>query len=318
MQSFVAPAGLGLIEVLGSDRASFLNAVLSQEVEALPPGRVAGALFLDAHGAPQAMVDVAVLEDRILLVPAADLAEELASTLQRRTFLADARLTSREVASWALREGVEPDVAAAGLSDVASPIGPSVPEGRVELREDGVLVIGRGSGLDLVGPPDAVEGLVERAVEAGARRADAGTLEAWRVAAGVPGWGREVRAPHLPEEMGLLPTHVHLRKGCYPGQEAVARMWMLGRPRRRLARVRLGGAAEAGWSTGTGKQRAEVTSAAILDSERVGLAYVPADARPGDRFGDEAAQVEVLGLVGEGRPIPGHDPAVVRRRDRPR
>lgn len=310
MQPFVAPSGLGLIEVLGNDRASFLNAVLSQEIEALTPGQVAGALFLDAHGAPLAMLDVAVLTDRILLVTAAESADQLASTLQRRTFLADVRLAPLPTTSSALRD----DEALI----IASAVGLSVPEGRVEQRRDGVLVLGREAGVDLLGAPDAVESLVARLVDAGACRADPAALEAWRVACGVPGWEREVRAPHLPEEMGLLPTHVHLRKGCYPGQEAVARMWMLGRPRRRLARVRLTGSADVGWSTGTGKQRAEVTSAARHAGERVGLAYVPADAGAGDRFGDEEAAIEVFALVGEGRPIPGQDPAVVRRRDRPR
>jgi tRNA-modifying protein YgfZ len=71
--------------------------------------------------------------------------------------------------------------------------------------------------------------LVGRLRDAGAVDADDAQARSWRVATGRPAWGSEVAPPHLPEELGLLPTHVHLAKGCYPGQEAVARMWMLGR-----------------------------------------------------------------------------------------
>ncbi|MDP8928563.1 MAG: hypothetical protein M3O70_08330 [Actinomycetota bacterium] len=298
----------GAVEVRGADRGRFLNAVVSQEIEDLAPGRVAGALFLDPHGSPLALFDVAVLGDRfVLLTPTKELADELARTLGNRTFLADARLTVLDVEGRSLRGERGGEIAAASGLDVSP----------CRVAEIGrALVLGHDYGVDLVGPAEAVEPLAVRLLEAGAEAGPPETLESWRIAHGVPGWAREVRAPHLPEEMGLLPTHVHLEKGCYPGQEAVARMWMLGRPRRRLAQVVLGGAAAAGWSTGTGKRGAEVTSATTYGGERIGLAYVPADARPGDRYADEDGAIVVRNFVGEGLAIPGHDSSVVRRRDR--
>jgi folate-binding protein YgfZ len=141
------------------------------------------------------------------------------------------------------------------------------------------------------------------------------------VAAGRPAWGREVAPPHLPEELGLLPTHVHLAKGCYPGQEAVARMWMLGRPRRRLARVRVADIAGAqlpvapGWSTGEGRETVEVTCVA---DDGTALAFVPGAAEPGSTVTTTDAAITVLEVVGDDPVPPGHDPAMKRRRDRDR
>lgn len=294
------------IAVTGADRASYLQAILSQDVEGLSVGSAAGALHLDGKGRPLAVMRVVVLEDRFLLVvPDRELAEELATTLASRTFLADA--------AFEVLDDVVVAVRGAAL--------PGLEPGAAETGDDGVTAVGHEHGLDLIGPPAAV---AARIAELDVEEVDPDALEAWRVAHGVPAWGREVRAPHLPEEMGLLPTHVHLEKGCYPGQEAVARMWNLGRPRRRLARVIVDGPLAAGWTAGRGRSQVELTSVASYDGERVGLAYVPADADPGVRYGDgsddgdaeEDGAVVVRDLVGEGRPVPGHDPSVTRRRDR--
>ncbi|WP_103063721.1 YgfZ/GcvT domain-containing protein [Actinomyces qiguomingii] len=75
------------------------------------------------------------------------------------------------------------------------------------------------------------------------RRSLAGSLawEALRVEAGRPRWGREVDARTIPHELDWLRTAVHLNKGCYPGQETVARTLNLGRPPRRLTVLQLDG-----------------------------------------------------------------------------
>lgn len=288
----------GVVAVTGADRATYLHAVLSQRIERREPGEVVGALHLDGKGRPLAVMDVVVLDERILLLlPDEEPAEELARTLGGRTFLSDARFELLDVRVYAVR------------GDVAD--GPA--PGRATARDD-LVTIGREGGFDLLGPGAAVEARLE---ELDVRRVSDEELDDWRIAHGIPAWGREIRAPHLPEEMGLLPTHVHLDKGCYPGQEAVARMWMLGRPRRRLATVIVDGGQEAGWTTGSGRDQVELTSVTDHDGARVGLAYVPAGASPGDRFedGDDQAVV-VRDLVGAGQPVPGHDPSVQRRRDR--
>lgn len=297
------------IDVTGADRLRYLDDVTSQRLADVPAGHVVSTLYLDVHGAPLAMFDVAVLDDRaVLLVPDAAAQATVVEVLGGRTFLLDARFEATDDEVAALRgDDAAPVATAAGLA---------VDAGRVR-RDGAVLLVGRDGGVDVAGPHDAVADAVARLRAAGAAGGDERDLLRWRVTAGVPAWGTEVTAPHLPEEAGVLPTHVHLAKGCYPGQEAVARMWMLGRPRRRLAVVAPvdGTALEPGQQFGSGRRSVTVTSVSP-DDDRA-LAYVPVGASPGDVFTDDDRGVEVVRVIGTEAP-PGHDPAVTQRRDRPR
>jgi aminomethyltransferase len=101
-------------------------------------------------------------------------------------------------------------------------------------------------------------------------------LEARRVAAGVPRWGREIDDRVLPAEAGLEATHISFEKGCYPGQEPVARLHYRGHPNRGLRVLQLdevpGYDAEL---VHDGKVVGRVTSAVRRgDGSVVALAYV--------------------------------------------
>ena len=90
-------------------------------------------------------------------------------------------------------------------------------------------------------------------------------LELRRIEAGVPRWGHEIDDKILPAEAGLDATHVSFSKGCYPGQEPIARLHYRGHTNRELRVVELDGSEEV----------ERVTSEATrLDGSRVGLAYV--------------------------------------------
>ncbi len=301
------------VDVTGADRTRYLEDVTSQHLVDVPVTHVRSALVLDTHGAPLAMFDVVVLGDRLaLLAPDAEVARHLVEVLGGRTFLLDAAFEVRETSALAVR-GPDADavVAAAGLTVV---------EGRCRLAGD-LLIVSRPDGVDLFGPQTARDDAAAALRAAGAVDGDSTDLEDLRIARGEPAWGREVVAPHLPEEVGLLPSHVHLAKGCYPGQEAVARMWMLGRPRRRLAVVGVEGGVAPGWRAGSGRQQVQVTS--VTSDGTQALAFVPADAEVGQAFSEggepaDTPRIEVERLVGDDPNPPGHDPAVVRRRDRPR
>ncbi len=309
--TFVARTAQRRVDVTGSDRISYLEDVTTQTFDDLSAGSVTSSLYLDPHGAPLAMFDVALLADRVaLLAPDQDVATTLVEVLGGRTFLLDAsfELTDDEVL--AVRGGDTEAVTSA--TNLSARVGTVRPAGDA-------FVIGRQNGVDVVGPKGLLDDFTAALVDAGAREGDADDLDAWRVAAGVPEWGSEVTAPHLPEEVGLLPTHVHLGKGCYPGQEAVARMWMLGRPRRRLAVIEArDGGLDVGWQAGSGRKAVTVTSVAPGDG-KVALAFVPGDASPGDGFDDDqGTHVEVVRIVGADANPPGHDPAVTQRRNKPR
>jgi tRNA-modifying protein YgfZ len=101
-------------------------------------------------------------------------------------------------------------------------------------------------------------------------------LEARRVAAGVPRWGREIDDRVLPAEAGLEATHISFSKGCYPGQEPVARLHYRGHPNRALRVVRLEDVPEYDAELAhDGKVVGRVTSAVRQDDGSVlALAYV--------------------------------------------
>ena len=98
--------------------------------------------------------------------------------------------------------------------------------------------------LSRIGGADAFvarESLAAAVEESGLPLVGHGAWEALRVAAGVPRLGFETDHRTIPHEVGWLSTAVHLDKGCYRGQETVARVHNLGRPPRRLVRVHLDG-----------------------------------------------------------------------------
>jgi folate-binding protein YgfZ len=101
-------------------------------------------------------------------------------------------------------------------------------------------------------------------------------LEARRVAAGVPRWGREIDDRVLPAEAGLDATHISFEKGCYPGQEPVARLHFRGHPNRSLRVLQLDRVPEYDAElVHDGKVVGRVTSAVQRgDGSVVALAYV--------------------------------------------
>jgi tRNA-modifying protein YgfZ len=303
----VAPSDRVLVEVTGADRITYLEAVTSQALADAKPFEVRGALHLDVHGAPLHAFDVLVHPERLwLLVPTRALAEDVVTVLGGRTFLSDASFTLAD-------ELVVSSLRGHDAHTLAAEAGLAVAPGRWD-SDDALVRVGRHGGIDLVGPADEVTAAVAALEAAGAVHGDAADLDDARIRVGEPSWGHEVVAPHLPEELGLLPTHVHLAKGCYPGQEAVARMWQLGRPRRRLVVVASAPPVAAGAELGEGRRRVTVTSA-TRDGD-VALAFGPGDAEVGTVFtGDDGVTLTVTAVVGDGLPQPGADPNVTRRRD---
>lgn len=305
--ALVAPAPLALVEVTGADRVSYLEAVTSQALSDAAPGEVRGALHLDVHGAPLQAFEVLVHPERLwLLTPTAQLADEVVEVLGGRTFLAAASFARRDdLTAVSVRGEDSGDLAIAAHLPVGI--------GRWD-SDDAVVRVGREVGIDLIGDAEGLADATRALVAAGAVEGDAAELEDARIRAGEPAWGVEVVGPHLPEELGLLPTHVHLAKGCYPGQEAVARMWQLGKPRRQLAVVAADSPLTAGIEAGEGRRKITVTSA-TRDGD-VALAFVPSGTEAGATLdGPEGTTITVQRLVGSGRPVPGADPAVIRRRD---
>jgi len=185
----------GYVAVTGPEAADFLERMLSNEVATLEPGEARPALLLTPKSRIVAPLRV-VREgpEAFLLITEASLAETVSVTLLRARFAAKCE--------------VEPK------------------------PYRGYLQLGPGEGIpnDDYGV-EAVESWSEEEREAAAPDEQ---LERLRIEAGTPVWGRELDETVLPAEAGLDETHVSFTKGCYPGQEPIARLHYRGRPNRRL------------------------------------------------------------------------------------
>jgi folate-binding protein YgfZ len=286
-----------VLRVSGPDRHTYLHSLLSQDLEHAAPGTATDFLYLDAKGNAQAMGRAVVAAGAVLLVVPAEVAGTFADALGRFTFLLDAT-TENLGEQWA-------------VASVRGPAGADIPGARSEPMTvapagDGFVLRDRSGGVDLVGPAGWVD---ERLGVFGLPEASDLQWEAWRITAGEPAWGTEVVAGRRAQELGLLPTHVHLRKGCYPGQESIAKIYNLGRPRRVLAVVEFAGPVALGDPVDVGGKNGEVTSAAPAGEVVLALVLVPVD-RDGQVVGDGTVMAgsthgRVRRLVGAAMAIPG-------------
>jgi tRNA-modifying protein YgfZ len=146
-----------------------------------------------------------------------------------------------------------------------------------------VLVFGdaeHGFATDFNGAVEVVDGGLVPTI-------DADELERRRIEAGVPRWGREIDERILPAEAGLDTTHVDFGKGCYPGQEPVARLHYRGHPNRSLRVLELPDLPDYDAElVHDGKTVGRVTSAVTReDGSVVALAYVRTEVPPDARLG---------------------------------
>jgi tRNA-modifying protein YgfZ len=234
-----------------------------------------------------------VLEEGVLVDTEAA-AQGLAERLARFVFRYDVTVGQPVPgAATVVGPGADAALAAAGL--------PVPVPGRAGIAGPDLVLRRTPVGVDLLGPgaPAAVAGL-ERA---GVERAPDGLWELLRVEHGLPRAGLELTDDVLAEEAGLLGSHVHLDKGCYPGQETVARVHNLGQVQRRLAGLRFEPSGDGLPAPRTdlvaddGRRAGQLRS--VVDHPRlgpIGLAYVRRVVDDGRlvRAGDRVATVVAL------------------------
>ena len=284
----VARRPSGVVRVEGPDRLSYLHTLLSQHLEDAAAGQAADFLYLDAKGYPIAAGRALVREDHVLLVTAPEVAPGLADQLDRMRFLLQVQVSDMSE-QWALASVRAWD----GDGGVDTPMA-------FRERDGGLVVRDRSGGVDLLGPAAWLDAMLAELALPDATSED---WEAWRILHGEAAWGREIAPGHRPQELGLLPTHVHLRKGCYPGQESIAKTFNLGRPRRALAVLELDG--EPGEKVRAGGKEVPVTSAAPAGDGWVAMALLPVDADGRVPDAVEEPPGRVLRKVGDGQLIPG-------------
>lgn len=239
----------GALCVRGPDRGDFLNGQVSQDVRRLEHDAARRVLLLDAKGHAQLEATVLPRGDALLVLVEDGALGALQAHLEAHVVFDQVELAPEGRHGGSLTvQG--PRAAAVAASAFGAPAPPA--EGRfLSVWDDRAILVGRdrsgrgGVDVHLLGM-DAGEARAALHA-AGAEDGTAVALEAARIAAGVPRVGREARAGALPQAAGLEAL-VNYRKGCYLGQEIMARLEARGTLKRHLVGLRLAGdpGAEAG------------------------------------------------------------------------
>jgi len=291
----VLDRSLRVLRLSGKDPVGMLNAVLTNEV---PKGgnRGAYALLLDPKGRVQADLRVLKGGGGLLVVT------------EQEGYAAARDILGRYAPFSRVKVEELPDRRVLGLY---GPRAPGLLGVRLEEHESSAVEVGGAkllaagvevpvSGLDLVGPEEDVGRAREHLLGAGATPIDRDAYEAARVVEGVPRFGADLTPQNFPGEAGLLDRAVSLKKGCYPGQETVARMHYRGSPNKRLYRLAIEGTLSAGAEVfQNGKAVGRITSVSPLPEgdEHLALGYLSrsTDLAGPLRAGD--AGVRILGQV---------------------
>jgi folate-binding protein YgfZ len=284
----------GKLALTGADAKAFLQGQVSNDVERLVPGSGCYAAFLTPKG--KMLGDLRVLDtgsellldtERVALQPLFNLIRRFSLgydvVLHKRTLecglLSLVGPLADEVVERAYRDGVP-----------ASEEHSHVPCG--ELR-----AIRTDVGIDLLCDAAALAAVRDAAVGAGAAEVSEAAVECLRIERGRPRYGVDLDEGVIPQEAGLNARAVSFTKGCYVGQETVARLHYRGKPNRHLRGLRGETAIAPGTDlTLAGRPVGQVTSSAV--SPRFGaiaLALVRREAEPGEAV--EAGQAGPLEVV---------------------
>lgn len=303
---------LGKVSVTGRDRLAFLQGMLTNDVKALAPGQGAPAAFLDAHGKVMALLVVYAAADRVLIELPASLTEKTLQTLDRYLISEKAYFESVDEALAIL--SLQGPAARGRLEALAGAAVDLPPYGHVEVSLAGapVRVINRsespGPGFHCWVAAEHAAAVRAALEQAGAVPAGPETLEVLRVEAGQPWYPNDVDdSVILPETR--LEALVSYTKGCYIGQETVARVKYRGHVNRALSGLVLEGErvpAQGARVSAEGREVGRVTSAvrSVALGRPIALAYVRREHfEPGsavtviDAAGEQPARVVALPFV---------------------
>ena len=270
----VRHAAPGVLALRGADCLDLLNRMSTADLAELPSGRTRMTVFTDPLGRTIDVVQVIAREQDLLLLATGGRESVLRSWLQKHIFFQDDVTVSEPQPNWAHWGSYGPSA-----SEVLEPLPAPLP------HQDRVVSFAGGVTWSVVSPKRGFLVLLEPGADLtaweklGGEPSDSLAYEILRVEAGLPEMGREVQEDSIPLEVGLS-HEVSFDKGCYVGQEIIARMESRGKLAKRLAGVSLGGAAEPGAAlVQDGRTVGTLTS--VAESPRfgwIGLAVVKPEA----------------------------------------
>ncbi len=286
----------GKLLLSGPDAAEYLQGQLTNDVEALAPGEGCYAALLDRKGHMQA--DMRVLrtgQEELWIDTEPEALEAARRHLETYRIGRDVEVADL-TAERAILSLIGPrSVEIAGTAALPEHFCERVTVGGVDS-----LAVGTGGGLDLIAAATDADRLRGTLTAAGAVEVGPGAAEVLRIEAGRPRFGTEMSGETMPAEAGIVEDAVSFTKGCYIGQEPVARLHYKGRPNRHLRGLRLSASVEAGASLRLGgKEVGRVGSACVSPARGpIALAIVRREAEPGTELavGEDGVTARVVDL----------------------
>ena len=211
----------GVVRITGPDRLSWLHSLTTQALDGLAAGASAQALVLSPNGHVEHHLTLTDDGSAVWIHVEPGTAGPLLAFLESMRFML--RVDPADVtAEFALMTLMGPDTAG------------EPPDGTAAVLADSF-------GMDVIVRRDRLAAVAADLQQRGARLAGVAAYEALRIAAHRPRLGLDTDRRTIPHEVGWIETAVHLSKGCYRGQETVARVHNLGHPPRRLVFLHLDG-----------------------------------------------------------------------------
>jgi folate-binding protein YgfZ len=269
----------GVLFASGSEAAEYLQGQLTNDVEALAAGSGCYSALLDRKGHMRADMRVLRTEDGFWIET-----EPVATEAVRR-HLATYKI-GREVEiedrsdELALISVIGP---AAGEIALDAPAGAEHAHGEASLEGISCRAIATDTGVDLLGSRAEAGALLGALLDRGAEAVDEPAAEIIRVESGRPRYGREMSTATMPQEAGINERAISFEKGCYIGQETVARLHYRGRPNRNLRGLRLEAPVADGAPVRLAERELGAVGTAVLSPAHgpIALAILRREAEPG-------------------------------------
>ncbi len=222
MPSYADRSERGKLRLTGPQRAWFLHQIMTQAFEDIAPGEARDTAMITAHGRMLGYLEVVATEDALLAHFEPSLLESLPDAIRRYVFA-----TRVEIEDVSSEMGLVL-VAGPGWEDAAARVPDAVLHPTASLGVPAAY---------LWVDADDTGASVAALEAAGARPVSEERLEEVRIAHRVPRWGHEMDLKTIPQEAGIDERAVHFDKGCYVGQEAMAKIHFRGKVNRRLALI---------------------------------------------------------------------------------
>jgi folate-binding protein YgfZ len=307
---------LSLLTLTGDDRSRFLNGLVTCDVRDLGRGDGVSGFFTDAKGHVLSDVVVRAFEDRLWLELPAETAVSIAEHLEK--YVVVDRVEIRRSAAWVALTlaGARAAELIASLAKVTVPADASWSHRSAVILGHPVVVAGEARmgtpasslWVSAAAADDLTAGLLDMQAPVQPQRVGLEAAELVRIEAGIPRFGTDFGPENLPQETGFQDA-VSYTKGCYLGQEVVARLHYRGRIARRIRSLQFAAGSPPPVDTALyyeGREAGRVTSAVRLPNSNagVGLALLQSRAaEPGTRLiceGGEEAEVRHLRTLGVG------------------